>query len=230
MAGVLILLGAGGLVVSLKIGGGSNLHNLDAYVVLLLLVSFSLVLRSEESEALTRSYESLPPFRQLALLVAVPVIFMVGAASPWIRRDLAAAADSLGVIREAAQEVSGRGDRVLFISQRQLLTFGMIADVPLEPEYETVFLMEMAMAGNRPYLDRFHEQLRDRAFGLIVVDRLSTTIQGKGHNFGEENDAWVREVSLPILCWYEPMVSLKDPRVELLVPRAVGTGCDEGSG
>ena len=218
----LLLLGAGGLVVSLKIGGGSNLHNLDAYLVLLLLVGISLVLRSLQGEAIARPYEALPAFRHTALLVAVPLIFAVGAGSPWTSRDFAAAAESLRLIREKSQEVSHRGERVLFISQRHVLTFEMIPDVALEPEYETVFLMEMAMSGNRPYLDRFQELLREQAFGLIVVDRLATAFQGRSHSFGEENDAWVREVS-------GPKLSLEEPRVELFAPRPPGTSCDEES-
>lgn len=225
LAAALVLLGAGGLVVSLKIGGGSNLHNLDAYLVLLLLVGCSLVLRAPEGDAVPRTYKALPPFRQTALLVAVPLIFAVGAGTPWVGRDFAAARDSLQVIRETAQEVSGRGDRVLFISQRHLLTFGMIPGVALEPEYETVFLMEMAMSRNRAYLDRFHELLRKQAFGLIVVDRLATTLQGRSHSFGEENDAWVREVSGPILCSYQPLLSFEQPPLELLVPRTEGPEC-----
>jgi hypothetical protein len=228
VAAALLLLGAGGLVVSLKIGGGSNLHNLDAYLVLLLLVGFSLVLRSPQREAVPRVYEALPAFRHTAFLVAVPVIFAVGAGLPWTSRDFGAAAESLRLIRETSQEHSQRGERVLFISQRHVLTFDRIPDVALEPEYETVFLMEMAMSGNRPYLDRFHELLREQAFGLIVVDRLATTYQGRSHSFGEENDAWVREVSLPILCWYEPTLSLEVPPVELFVPRASASNCDEG--
>jgi hypothetical protein len=225
LAAALVLLGAGGLVVSLKIGGGSNLHNLDAYLVLLLLVGSSLVLRAPEGDAVPRTYKALPPFRQTAILVAVPLIFAVGAGTPWVGRDFAAARDSLQVIRETAQEVSGRGDRVIFISQRHLLTFGMIPGVALEPEYETVFLMEMAMSRNRAYLDRFHELLRKQAFGLIVVDRLATTLQGRSHSFGEENDAWVREVSGPILCSYQPLLSLEQPPLELLVPRTGGPEC-----
>jgi hypothetical protein len=229
LASTLLLLAAGGLLVSLKIGGGSNLHNLDAYLVLLLLIGFSIELRSAGGEAVPRSFADLPPFRRLALLVAVPIVFAVGAGSPWVARDFIAAGDALRFVRDEAQAAGGRGERVLFISQRHALTFGMIPGVALEPEYETVFLMEMAMAENRPYLDRFHELLREQAFGLIVVDRLATTFQGPSHSFGEENDAWVRQVSTPILCWYEPIASLEEPRVELLVPRPTGSSCAAGS-
>ena len=226
----LALLFAGGLLVSLKIGGGSNLHNLDAYLVLLLIVGSALLMGGpSESEATPRTSARLPTFGLAALLVAIPIVFALGEGRPWIHRDPVLATESLQVVREQAERVVREGGRVLFISQRHLTTFGMITSVPLEPEYETVFLMEMAMAGNRPYLDAFHASLQEHEFGLIVVDRLSTAFQGRSHGFGEENDAWVREVSLPILCWYGPLLRLEEPRLDFLVPKSEGAGCPEGS-
>jgi hypothetical protein len=227
--GSMAVLGVGGMLVSLKIGGGSNLHNLDAYLVLLLLVGTSLLLQASPPPVRIDGL-SIPAFRTSALLVGVPVVFALAASGPWMRRDVSQIDRSLAVIRDLAQETARSGKAVLFISQRQLLTFSQISGVPVVPEYETVTLMEMAMAGNRAYLDEFHDRLRKHAFGLIVVDPLTTVLQGRDHNFGEENDAWVREVSEPILCWYEPIQTLRAPRVELLVPRRSTTDCDGGEG
>jgi hypothetical protein len=227
LAAALLVLAAGGLLVSLKIGGGSNLHNLDAFLVLLLLIGSSLLLRAAERTAEPAFQPGLPPFRHVAFLVAIPLVFAVGAGGRWIERDFASAVTALAGIRQAAGEAAARGERVLFISQRHLLTFGMVPGIPLEPEYETVFLMEMAMSGNRDYLDRFHSLLEQQTFGLIVVDRLSTALQGRNHNFGEENDAWVTEVSLPLLCSYEFSARFDRPPVDLLVPRADPTACPE---
>jgi hypothetical protein len=230
LATALALLFAGGLLVSLKIGGGSNLHNLDAYLVLLLMVGSALMLGgSSEAKGAPRTSARLPAFGLAAFMAAIPIVFALGEGRPWIHRDPVLATESLQVVQEQAERVVREGERVLFISQRHLTTFGMITSVPLEPEYETVFLMEMAMAGNRPYLDAFHSSLKEHEFGLIVVDRLSTAFQGSGHGFGEENDAWVREVSLPILCWYDPVLRLHEPRLDFLVPKSEGAGCPEGS-
>jgi hypothetical protein len=224
VAGALAVLLAGGLVVSLKIGGGSNLHNLDAYLVLLVVAASLLLVRPTETRP---SAGPRLTFGLAASIVAVPIAFVLGVGGPWPQHDQSAASESLRVVQEQVAVAAEAGTRVLFISQRHLLTFGMVPAVPLEPDYETVFLMEMAMSGNRSYLDRFHAQLRDHDFGLIVVDRLATTYQGRGHSFGEENDAWVREVSLPILCSYEPEVNLEVPRIELLVPRSGSAACPE---
>ena len=114
---------------------------------------------------------------------------------------------------------------MLFISQRHLLTFDIVQDIPLVPEYETVFLMEMAMSGNQAYLDNFYNDLREGRFGLIIVATLERDYQGRSHAFGEENDAWVREVSEPILCYYAPLETLDSPRLQLLVPMPEADHC-----
>lgn len=191
------MLALGGLVVSLKIGGGSNLHNMDGFLILLLVVGFPLLLEQGGTEL--RRFQALPPFRELAFLVAVPIVFVLSVATPWVQRDRLGAIAELPDLQAAVQAASAQGERVLFISQRHLLTFGMISDVPLEPEYETVFLMEMAMSQNRDYLEQFTRELENHEFGLIVVGRLGTALQGNSMSFGEENDAWVTQVSKPIL-------------------------------
>lgn len=216
VAASLLVLGAGGLAVSLKIGGGSNLHNLDGFLVLLLLVGFAL---RSGGESAKRFYQDLPPFGELALLVAVPIIFAVSLGLPWVRRDVAAARESLQRLSQEIETASERGKKILFISQRHLLTFGMIEGVALEPEFETVFLMEMAMSGNAPYLERFETQLRDHAYDVIVAGRVNTNPQGPTYEFGEENDAWVRSVATPILEYYRLDACFEGVSACLYVPR-----------
>ena len=42
----------------------------------------------------------------------------------------------------------------------------------------------------------------------------------------ETLDAWVREVSEPILCYYTPVETLDSPRLQLLAPRAESESCE----
>jgi hypothetical protein len=86
--------------------------------------------------------------------------------------------------------------------------------------------MEMAMSRNKPYLDQFHTDLREQRFDLIVVDRLSTQIQGRNDDFAEENNAWVEEVSRPILCHYGIAERLSRPPVDFYVPLSERNECD----
>ena len=112
---------------------------------------------------------------------------------------------------------SNCGD-VLFISERQLLTFGEL-DMPIVPEYEKVFLMEMAMGNNEDYLRFFRQKLEEHAFVAIVSDPLSTNIQGSNRSFADENNAWVEQVVLPMLAEYQGVLSWRNGEINLLVPK-----------
>ncbi len=69
------------------------------------------------------------------------------------------------------------------------------------------------------YFDLFYRDLAKKRFSLIVSEPLKVNLQGSAHQFGEENDAWVKWVAAPILCYYEPIETLKGVKVQLLVPR-----------
>jgi hypothetical protein len=105
------------------------------------------------------------------------------------------------------------------MDQRQLLTFGFLPDVPFTPDYEKKYMMDQAMAGNAAYFAAYYRDLADRRFVLIVTEPLRVHRAGSGRNFGEENNAWVRWVSAPTLCFYQPRMLLKDVGVLMLVPR-----------
>lgn len=224
LASILGVLLFGGLVVSVKIGGGSNLHNLDAYFSVLLILGayiyFDRTFPDREAPP------SAPPIGWLnAAIAMMPMLFILGTGAPVESHDPRQTADALATIQVHVTQAARSGKEVLFISERQLLTFGDVSGVRLFPGHETVFLMEMAMSRNKPYLDSFHGDLRDRRFAMIVVHDLETTLQGRGHSFGEENDAWVEEVSQPILCWYEPTTSIPALSLQLLTPRTIPGAC-----
>lgn len=112
-----------------------------------------------------------------------------------------------------------RGGRVLFINQRHLLTFGIVRGVPLEPEYELLVLMEMAMANNSRYLNRFYNDLQHHRFDVIVIGTPNTPIKDPIKDaFAEENNAWVERVVLPLLQNYKVALILPSD-VALMVPR-----------
>jgi hypothetical protein len=107
---------------------------------------------------------------------------------------------------------------VLFISERQLLSFHELQGVRVVPEFEKVFLMEMAMGNNQPYLQRFYTDLRSHRFKAIITDTISTRLQGEANSFGIENDAWVTQVLQPMLSEYEPVLSWNNENARLLIP------------
>jgi hypothetical protein len=126
---------------------------------------------------------------------------------------------ALEIIQLTTREAAAKGGEVLFLSQRQLLTFGLIDGVPLVEDYERVFLMEMAMAGNREYLDRFHSDLKNHRFAIIISEPLFQQVKDETQIFGEENNAWVSEVSNYVLCYYETAKLRREARIQVMIPR-----------
>jgi hypothetical protein len=151
--------------------------------------------------------------------MVLPLGFMLASGGVMPTQNAADTHKALSVLRNELTPSAEAGGEILFISQRQLLTFGDLAGIRLVPEYETVFLMEMAMGNNQFYLQRFHQYLREQRFALIVAGPQNTTLQGRTHVFGEENDAWVRGVAVPLLCSYIPKVKLPEVHLIIYAPR-----------
>lgn len=215
----LVLLFIFGLVVSVKIGGGSNLHNMDAFLVLLLIVGSYVYFGKYEKESAVESVPLKPMMALVYFAVGVPIFFAITSGGRPPLRDFASAERTLAMLRENLTPIVEAGGKALFIDQRHLLTFGYLQNIPLEPAYEVVFLMEMVMSGNKPYLEKFRSDLRQQRFAAIVSGRQPVTYQGRAYAFGEENDAWVREVSEPMLCYYEERVQLESSNLVIYLPR-----------
>jgi hypothetical protein len=216
----------GGVVVSTKIGGGSNLHNLDAYMTLLMVVTayFLLGQAQPEAEGTHEMRAGLQPhplhWLVMASLLVMPIYYSLTYGSPVDMPTPEQTQKALGILDEVVGQAVDNGGQVLFIGERQLIMFHYLKTaVPMVPDYERVFLMEMAMAGNPTYLDRFHQQLKDHQFAMIVVEPLNIVYKGSASSFGEENDAWVNQVSKPVLCSYEVDKTLRDVHIQVLVPR-----------
>lgn len=219
LAGILGVFLAGGLVVSVKIGGGGDLHNLDGFLVFWALIVGGILAMSSRHKETGDSVPEKQPWRfWLAVAVIVPVFFAFMRSGSWSFGAAKSQGTELSDLKRAIAVLQENGGDVLFISERQLLTFGEL-DLPVVPEYEKVFLMEMAMANNQDYLSSFREKLEDHAFVAIISDPLSTNIQGSNRGFADENNAWVQQVVLPMLAEYEGVLSWRNGEINLLVPQ-----------
>lgn len=216
LAAALAILFLGGLVVSAKIGGGGDLHNLDAYLVVLLVMTVFSTFGPLTMESGTPKPGPVPPPALLGAALIVPVAFALSAHGAWPARDTGSAHAIVESVSQAAANAARQGQRVLFISERHLIAFEDLT-VRLEPDYEKVYLMEMAMADNRDYLGRLYADLESHRFGLIVTERLNTGLRGSEYTFGEENDVWVQRVAAPILASYAVQEDLG--AVWLMAPR-----------
>jgi hypothetical protein len=213
LLGVLISFLAVGLVASVKIGGGSNIHNLDMFLVSLVFI-VSMTFGTREA------YSKFSGFGWLlcGFMLLVPVWNLTRTHKelkiPTEPDPDEVIAEMQSIIGEAAKE-----GEVLFIDQRQLLTFGEIKDVPLIMEYEIKDMMNQAMGHNQAYFEKFREDIKNHRFELIVSDPLYVVYQGPKIAFGEENDAWVEEVTVPVLDSYKPVVRFDEHLIWLLVPK-----------
>ena len=219
LAGILGVFFAGGLVVSVKIGGGGDLHNLDGFLVFwVLIVGGILAMSLRSTQPNEYAAESQSWRFWLAMAVIIPAFFAFMRSGSWSFSAAQSQGTELNDLKSAIAVLQENGGDVLFISERQLLTFGEL-DLQVVPEYEKVFLMEMAMGNNIEYLSRFRQQLEDHTFTAIISDPLSTNIQGSNRGFADENNAWVEQVVLPMLAEYEGVLSWRNGEINLLVPQ-----------
>lgn len=216
----------GGILVSLKIGGGADLHNTDAYAILLLIVGLHILF----GRYTTENDQEPAPIRfhwaVLALLVLVPTWFIlspkVSLAQPY---DPKQAQATLTALQQRVDSVNAQGGEILFITQRHLIAMKMLHNVKLIPEYEREELMEMAMAKNEAYLNTFRGQLENHRFAAIVVDPLTINFMGEGDAMGAENDAWTRYVGKRILCTYKQAEIFPADRIVIYVPQDGANQC-----
>ena len=223
LAGLAVSLGVfflGGLVVSAKIGGGNNLHNLDAFFVLLWVIAGYVYFGRFQKDQGFPGPDRQVPAGWFALAAMIPILVVLPfkpLVFPTLRQDYGSALAAIqSLIDQAASRQNGE---VLFISERQLLAFGQVRERQLVAEYDKFILMEMAMAGNAEFFAAFQRDLREHRFALIVSEPITTRIKGRTSKFGEENDVWVKWVSEPLLQEYVLVQPLNAFGVELFTPK-----------
>ncbi|MBI1856094.1 MAG: hypothetical protein HYR93_09575 [Chloroflexi bacterium] len=226
LALMLLALFGGGLVVSAKIGGGGDLHNMDAYMIMLALIAVYFMTQRVETESAGRSAfaglgrqdKEAAAWPLITLMLIVPVAFSLSRIVPPISYDRAQAQKDLSALSKTVQSYSKSGE-VLFMYERHLLTFDMIPNVPLTKDYEVIALMEMAISGNQPYLDKFYSDLKNHRFAAIVARKQN--LDANSGDFAEESALWNKLVAYPLLCEYEPTLTLESSNIQVFVPRAV---------
>jgi hypothetical protein len=236
-----------GIVVSTKIGGGGDLHNMDMFLIGLMFTA--LIAWEKSGNNWTAIVDHSPLWLKfiLLLLFALPGFQSLTAMRSYsFAKDISSLItltdapkgssldmyplreitdSALEKIRAEVSLARSNDGEVLFMDQRQLLTFGYITDVPLIPEYEKKILMNQALGSNANYFQGFYDDLAKHRFALIISELLRTPVKDSSFQFGEENNAWVKWVSNPILCYYEEKITLKKVGVQLLVPKSGQVDC-----
>ena len=221
----LLVLFAGGLVVSMKIGGGVDIHNLDAYFSTLLIVTAYVVFRKYAPENGKIITPFTLPWVSAVLFITVPAFFLLGVNGGIPSYDAVRTQTLLDELQARVDEVNAQEGEILFITQRHLASMHMLNGVNMIPEYEREELMEMAMGENQEYLQIFRTDMETQRFSAIVVDPLSYRLLGRNYAFGEENNAWVRHVMKPILCNYREDAVFPADQIAIYVPQAGTRQC-----
>ena len=235
-----------GLIVSTKAGGGGDLHNLDMFFIGLLFMA--VIAWFNGGRQWIRDVDAQPFFIRLMLIVimVIPMLGYINWLYPskysgdpaWLLTLTGAKSLTglgflpeqdetdrvLNVIRTNVATAQEQGE-VLFMDQRQLLTFGYVQNVPLILDYEKKMVMDYAMSQKVDYFTQFYRDLASHRFSLIVSDPLRVPVKTSAFEFGEENNAWVDWVARPILCYYRELDTYAKFRTQLLVPRTGVQDC-----
>jgi len=224
---IALLLGCGsflvvGVIASVKVGGGADLHNLDMFLISLVLLA-GVAWEAGFYKHLTKFLQENSPVRLLlAAMILIPAFTPMASGRPLVLPTAERTQFVLERIQDKVACARQYGE-VLFMDQRQLITFGEVGELPLIVDYEKKFVMDQALAGNEAYFAHFRADLAAGRFVLIVSEREGTLYkdldqESVGDSLVEENNAWVRWVSAPLLQYYESVGNFKDAAVELFLP------------
>jgi hypothetical protein len=223
ISGILIVFLLGGLAVSVKIGGGSNLHNLDAFMVLLSCTGAYFLSKSHAIENGQVIRVASVHAGIIILLALIPLGWSLATWEPFGVFDRKLVNDELSRLNQTVQRVTESQQEVLFISERQLLTFGDLDEFPLVPDYELLTLMELSISNNAEYLTHFYEDLKNQRFGLIVANKQFVIYKDSSTEFPEENNAWVKHIVILLMKYYMPITWLREGGIEVFARRDLTT-------
>jgi len=214
-----------GIVISVKIGGGSNLHNLDMFLVGMIFVAAFAWERGAEETLISITGTPLWEHLVVFLALAIPAFYPVIGAKPLSLPPANKVKQTLSLIKKEARLAVEQGGEVLFMDQRQLLTFGDVGEIPLVADYEKKIVMDKAMSQDEAYFEDFYRDISNQRFALIVSEPQRLRLADESEDWGAENDVWIKWVTQPMLCFYEPDHILQKTRVWLLVPREKPLDC-----
>ena len=214
-----------GTVISVKIGGGSNLHNLDMFLIGMIFVAAFAWESGGEGTLIEISGTPICVRLVVLLALAIPAFYPVIDAKPLSLPAAKKVQQTLALIQKEARLAVDQGGEVLFMDQRQLLTFGDVGEIPLVADYEKKIVMDKAMSQDEAYFEDFYRDISNQRFALIVSEPQRLRLADESEDWGAENDVWITWVSQPMLCYYEPDHKLEKTRIWLLVPREEPLDC-----
>jgi hypothetical protein len=215
---ILTVFFCGGLIVSAKIGGGSNLHNLDAFIFLsLVFITFGFFSSNSIQEDYYQVNNSswLPGIGLIVSSVIIVTTIAISITHPKQYQQ-----DEIQKEIVALQTLSSKyAGNLLLLSERQLLATGELNPKWFESDFDGVTLMEMVMSNNLSYLAQFDSEIKQHKFSMIVSKPLSSKLQDQTAGFSKENNLWVKKVEIPVLESYKLVADLPLSQIEIYIPK-----------
>ena len=224
IASILILFFAGSTLVSLRAGGGYDYHNYDSLLLLLFISGcfFGLGAVSQDKPVHLEP-AALTNYGVLFCLMAVSILFAYHPTQPTTSTKIDQSTEAIQQINGLMATYARAGHPVLFIDERQLLVYQLISEKKIYVPYDKIELMEMAMARNSGYSQKFAADIKNQKFSLIVSEVLPKWIKPFSKNKFDrdwyENNVWVSVVSSPVLTYYTPIYVNQDLGFAIYAPK-----------
>jgi hypothetical protein len=216
---LLLIFLMGGILVSIKVGGGSDLHNMDAFFILFLTFALSIGFNKFTMEDKTEHKPYKINILFLFAVIILPVISSIRLGSVMHFPSAGVTQRELWVICELLDSVKNDNREVLFISEKQLVTYHFCGEVRFSKDYEKIPLMEWAMSNNNLELHKFYEALQKRNFSMIIMDSVYMQRQKKGDVFWIENNLWTDKVLHYVLENYQWVIGFERGKINILIPK-----------
>ncbi len=104
-----------------------------------------------------------------------------------------------GIGQSAAGYCPACTGRDTFHGSAPVADFRICSQIPLIADYEKKWMMDEAMADNAEWFKPYILDLKNQRFAVIISEPLQIKFQGENRNFSEENDLFVKWVSIPTL-------------------------------
>jgi len=224
IAGMLALFFAGSTLVSLRAGGGYDYHNYDSLLLLLFMCACFFGLQAVSQDKPVHFEKAiLANYAVLFGLMAVSILFAYHPVLPTPSSTMDQSAAAIQQMDVLINKYDRPDHPVLFIDERQLLVYQMISKTQIFAPYDKIELMEMAMARNSGYSQKFSADIHSQKFSLIVSEVLPKWLKPYEKNKFDrdwyENNVWVNVVSTPVLANYTAIYINQDLGFAIYAPK-----------
>lgn len=225
LSSIILVFFLGGLVVSVKIGGGTNLHNMDTFLILIMLIGVTIYFGrfiKEDSKPININGSTW----LTSIILMTPVLFLLVTTRNFTMLNSKHSEHEYQTIQSEVFQIAQAGEEILFIAERHFPLFDQIDEIPMVYDYDRLILMEMVMSRNQEYLTAFQNDLNNQRFGLIITAKLGPVNHYKDPEIAplaEENNLYTDAVVNFIHCNYTSLHWLRETHTQLWVPKAEST-------